>query len=98
MIGDALEPGAGVTLIVDGEPLPARRGQTVATALLAQGRRVLRHTRNGGQPRGLFCAMGVCFDCVMTIDGLQGSRACMTRVEDGMQVTTPLRFDGNDPA
>ncbi len=98
MIDDAIQPGAGVTLFVDGEPVQARRGQTVATALLAQGRRVLRHTRNGGNPRGLFCAMGVCFDCVMTIDGLQGTRACMTRVEDGMQVRTPTRFEGSEPA
>ena len=98
MIDDAIKPGAGVTLFVDGEPVQARRVQTVATALLAQGRRVLRHTRNGGNPRGLFCAMGVCFDCVMTIDGLQGTRACMTRVEDGMQVRTPTRFEGSEPA
>ncbi len=98
MIDDAILPGAGVTLFVDGEPVQARRGQTVATALLAQGRRVLRHTRNGGNPRGLFCAMGVCFDCVMTIDGLQGTRACMTQVEDGMQVRTPTRFEGSEPA
>ena len=98
MIDDAIKPGAGVTLFVDGEPVQARRVQTVATALLAQGRRVLRDTRNGGNPRGLFCAMGVCFDCVMTIDGLQGTRACMTRVEDGMQVRTPTRFEGSEPA
>jgi predicted molibdopterin-dependent oxidoreductase YjgC len=98
VIDDAILPGAGVTLFVDGEPVQARRGQTVATALLAQGRRVLRHTRNGGNPRGLFCAMGVCFDCVMTIDGLQGTRACMTRVEDGMQVRTPTRFESSEPA
>ena len=93
MNGSAYSPGAEVTIFVDGEPLRARRGQTVGTALLAQGRRVLRHTRHGGQPRGLFCAMGVCFDCVMTIDGQQGTRACMTRVADGMQVSTPGRFD-----
>jgi predicted molibdopterin-dependent oxidoreductase YjgC len=98
VISDAIQPGAAVTLWVDGEPLPARRGQTVATALLARGRRVLRDTRHGGQPRGLFCAMGVCFDCVMTIDGLQGTRACMTRVEDGMKVNTPRRFEGTDRA
>jgi predicted molibdopterin-dependent oxidoreductase YjgC len=84
--------GTAVTLQVDGQPLAARRGQTVATALLAAGRRVLRHTRNAGKPRGLFCAMGVCFDCVMTIDGKAGVRACMTKVEDGMQVQSPVKF------
>jgi predicted molibdopterin-dependent oxidoreductase YjgC len=84
--------GAAVTLQVDGRPLAARRGQTVAAALLASGQRVLRHTRRAGRPRGLFCAMGVCFDCVMTIDGKAGVRACMTKVEDGMQVNSPAQF------
>ena len=85
-------PGASVTLQLDGKPLPARRGQTVAVAMLAAGQRVLRHTRRTGKPRGLFCAMGVCFDCVMTIDGEPGVRACMTKVEDGMQVNSPVQF------
>jgi predicted molibdopterin-dependent oxidoreductase YjgC len=85
-------PGAAVTMQVNGKPMPARRGQTVAAAMLAAGQRVLRHTRNAGKPRGLFCAMGVCFDCVMTIDGKAGVRACMTRVEDGMQVSSPAQF------
>ena len=83
-----IHAGAIVTLQVDGVPLQARRGQTVAAAMLAAGRRVLRRTRFKGRPRGLFCAMGVCFDCVMTVDGRNGVRACMTPVEDGMQVVT----------
>ena len=88
-----IQPGPSVTLRVDGAPLRAQRGQTVAAALLAAGRRVLRRTRVEGRPRGLFCAMGTCFDCVMTIDGRTGVRACMTRVEDGMEVVTPARFE-----
>lgn len=84
--------GAAVTLHVDGKPLTARRGQTVAAAMLAAGQRVLRRTRRAGKPRGLYCAMGICFDCVMTIDGQPGVRACMTKVEDGMQVTSPMQF------
>ena len=87
-----INPGAIVTLQLDGEPLQACRGQTVAAAMLAAGRRVLRRTRRKGKPRGVFCAMGVCFDCVMTIDGKTGVRACMTPVEDGMQVVTPVQF------
>lgn len=85
-------PGAAVTLFVDGEPLEARRGQTLAAALIASGRCVLRRTRRAGKPRGLFCAMGICFDCVMTVDGRAGVRACMAKVEDGMQVLCPVRF------
>lgn len=92
-----INPGAIVTLQLDGGPLQARRGQTVAAAMLAAGRRVLRRTRRNGRPRGLFCAMGVCFDCVMTIDGKAGVRACMTRVEAGMQVATPAQFKPYEP-
>ena len=85
-------PGAAVTLQIDGTPLQARRGETVAAAMLAAGQRVLRHTRQAGKPRGIFCAMGVCFDCVMTINGAAGVRACMTKVEEGMQVSSPVQF------
>ncbi len=92
MSEDKIIPGAAITVLVDGEPMQARRGQTVAAAMLANGRRMLRHTRNAGKPRGLFCAMGVCFDCVMTIDGKPGVRACMTRVEEGMRVSSPMQF------
>ncbi len=88
-----ITPGPPVTFKVDGEPLEARSGQTVAAAMLAAGRRVLRHTRHQSKPRGLFCAMGVCFDCVMIIDGEAGVRACMTKVRDGMQVVSPRSFE-----
>ncbi len=70
---------------VNGQPVPARHGQTVAAALLAAGRRVFRITAQG-QPRGLFCGMGVCFDCLVTVDGLTGQRACLTPVRPGMQI------------
>lgn len=96
MTGLPIQPGPALTITVDGQPVPARQGQTVAVALLAHGRRVLRHTRHGGKPRGLFCAMGVCFDCVMTIDGKPGTRACMTRVAAGMQVLSPSQFTGRE--
>lgn len=89
-----IEQGAPVRIEVDGEPVEARAGETIATALLAQGRRALRRTRVKGRPRGLFCAMGICFDCIVTVDGRSGVRACMAVVEPGMQVTLPSRFVG----
>jgi predicted molibdopterin-dependent oxidoreductase YjgC len=70
---------------VNGQPISARHGQTVAAALLAAGRRVFRQTESG-EPRGLFCGMGVCFDCLVTINGLSEQRACMTPVQPGMQI------------
>ena len=91
-----VQRGESVTIEVDGRPVEARAGETIATALLAQGRRALRRTRVKGRPRGLFCAMGVCFDCIVTINGQSSVRACMTAVEPGLRVTLPTRFVGGD--
>lgn len=77
--------GERVTLSVDGQPVEAYLGESVAAALMAGGELGLRRTV-GGQPRGVFCGMGVCFDCVMVIDGVPGTRACVTWVRDGMTV------------
>ncbi len=82
-----IERGRAVRLMVDGQALPAYEGETIAAALLAAGRRAFRHTVPGGHPRGVFCGIGVCFDCLVTVDGSQ-IRACVTPVRDGMQVST----------
>lgn len=82
--------GDAITFTVDGNPLEAHRGQTIAAALVASGRRTFRVTRVNGRPRGLYCAMGVCFECIVKVDG-ETVRACMTPVEDGMQVTLPAK-------
>jgi predicted molibdopterin-dependent oxidoreductase YjgC len=82
-----VERGRSVHLLVDGQPLAAYEGETIATALLAAGRRTFRHTVPGGAPRGVFCGIGICFDCLVMVDGSQ-IRACVTPVQDGMQVST----------
>ena len=61
-------------------------GQTVGSALLENNVRVLRRTRFEGAPRGMFCGIGVCFDCVVTINGVANQRACLVEVEEGMRV------------
>ena len=91
MTDENITSGATVALTVDGERIPAYCGQTIAAALLANGRRIFRRTRNGGKPRGLYCGMGMCFDCIVKVNG-ETQRACMRKVEDGMQVTLPSRF------
>jgi len=73
---------------VDGEPVVAFEGETVASALLASGRSTFRFTNRRGEPRGIFCGMGLCFDCVMTIDGIPNVRTCVTPAEPGMKVQT----------
>jgi len=76
-----------LAITVDGQPVQAFAGETVATVLLALGQRTFRHTGKGS-PRGLFCGMGVCFDCLVTVDGVENVRACMTPVAEGMVIAT----------
>jgi predicted molibdopterin-dependent oxidoreductase YjgC len=84
-------PGEPVVFTIDGARVEARRGQTLAAALYASGRRTFRATRVNGKPRGLYCGMGVCFDCIVKVDG-RTVRACVQVVEDGMVVTLPAQF------
>jgi D-hydroxyproline dehydrogenase subunit gamma len=83
----AIERGRQIKVIIDGDEITAFEGETVAAVLLAEGRRVFRYTRSG-QPRGLFCGMGICFDCLVTVNGAPDVRACITPVSDGMTVDT----------
>jgi predicted molibdopterin-dependent oxidoreductase YjgC len=80
---------------VDGRPVSAEPGQTVAAALLGAGITVFRHTPTGA-PRGVFCGMGVCFDCLVTVDGLTDQRACITPVRPGMRVRLALAERGRN--
>lgn len=73
-------------MTVDGREIRAYRGESVAAALIADGELQLR-TTSSGDPRGLFCGMGVCFDCVVAVDGVPGTRSCVTWVRDGMTIT-----------
>ena len=84
---DNVERGRPIKLTVDGEAIEAYEGETVAAALIASGRRVF-HTIPGGQPRGIFCGIGVCFDCMVTVDDAERVRACITPVRDGMRIST----------
>jgi aerobic-type carbon monoxide dehydrogenase small subunit (CoxS/CutS family) len=92
--------GNKVTLTVDGEPVEAIEGEPIATALLAAGRRVFRHTTHRGEPRGVFCALGRCTDCVMIVDGQPNVRTCVTPASEGMIVETQhgLGHWGNGPS
>ncbi len=87
---DQPEWGERVTLYLDGEPIEAFEGEPVATALMAAGRRVLRYTSKHHEPRGIFCALGRCTDCMMTVDGHPNVRTCITPVRDGMIVETQI--------
>ena len=84
--GGELEGGADeIALEFEGETVKARRGETLAAALTAAGFRDLRFTR-GGAPRGIFCGMGVCQECLVEVDGIPNQRACMTKLEGPVAV------------
>ncbi|MDR2259015.1 MAG: (2Fe-2S)-binding protein [Treponema sp.] len=84
---DIEEPDA-IFITVDGEKMAARKGDTIASALLARGRRVFRYTEKYHETRGLFCGIGQCTDCVMEVDGVPNVRTCVTPVREGMVVVT----------
>lgn len=75
-----------ITIFLNGRPLPAYAGESVAAALMAEGHVAFRRTARRGHLRGLFCGMGICYDCLVVIDGQPGRRACMTEVREGMAV------------
>jgi sarcosine oxidase, subunit alpha len=87
VLGPAPERQA-VTISCNGEPLQAYLGDVLAAALLAHGIRALRTTGRDEAPRGLYCGIGHCFECQVTVDGRSGVRACLTPVRDGMRVET----------
>ena len=80
--------GPKVHFELDGQPCIAYEGETIAAVLVAEGRRTFRLSPKERQPRGLYCGMGVCFECLVTVNGILNVRACMTAVEAGMKVET----------
>lgn len=83
---DPLAPEAAGSLVFEGRALPFASGQTVAGALLAAGVTRFRETAVSGEARGPWCLMGVCFECLVSIDGQENRRACMVPAREGMQV------------
>lgn len=79
-------PSAEVVIWVEGHPIKARSGESVAAAVLAAGLGPTRTTPVSTSPRAPYCMMGVCFECLMEIDGEENTQGCMTPVEEGMQV------------
>ena len=83
-----IKKGRVVEIEVDGEVIEAIEGEPIASALLAAGRSVFRYTRKRHEPRGVFCAIGRCTDCMMVVDGIPNVRTCVTPVREGMKIHT----------
>ena len=84
------DTGAAISLMVDGKPIRAHAGDTVAGAMLAAGVDHFRTTPVSDSPRAPYCLMGVCFDCLVTIDGVGSRQACLIEVREGMSIETQL--------
>lgn len=80
------EKGNRVTFYFNGKPVEGFEGEPIAAALHAAGIRVLSHSPIHDRPRGLFCAIGNCSSCLMTVDGVPNVRTCVEKVRPGMKV------------
>ena len=78
--------GGGLTIWWSGRQLAARPGDSVAVALLAAGVTTTRATPVSGAPRGPYCLMGACFECLAIVDGRANVQTCMVGVREGMRV------------
>ncbi len=87
------EGGVPVQFTLDGEPMTAPNGTSLAAALLAHSGEASRETATGAG-RTAFCMMGVCFDCLVEVDGTPNTQACMTLVRDGMIVKRQIGLRG----
>lgn len=81
------EPGR-LTITVDGVPVPGIEGQSLAGVILASGSLAWRCTSAAGKPRGVFCGIGVCFDCIASVNGQRDVRTCLRRASHGDSVVT----------
>jgi sarcosine oxidase, subunit alpha len=81
-----------VTIYFNGEPHEAFEGDTIASALMAKGIYSLRHHEVSGNERGIYCNIGHCFECRVKLEGRKVVRACLTPVDDGMEIYSLSSF------
>ena len=74
------------SFIFNGEEVEFEEGQSVAAALINNHKRDLRSTRFGKEPRSIFCGIGVCFDCIVIINGVGNQRSCLIQAHEGMKI------------
>ena len=77
----------------DDQTIAAISGQSIGAALLAANQRRLRKTRFNKKDRGIFCGIGICFDCLVVVDGVANQRACLIEVKPGMKVQRQVGSD-----
>ena len=83
-LGEADAPS--VTVTIEGQQVQVPAGESVAAAVLVHALGHTRTTPVSGAPRAPFCMMGVCFECLMEIDGVANRQACLVPVAEGMEI------------
>jgi hypothetical protein len=79
-----------VVVLIDGAPFEGREGDSIAAVLLLTGKIGCRRSFVSGEPRGPYCMMGVCFECLVRVDGIDGLQACMIPIRSGMRIETSM--------
>ena len=87
---NSLESSETVVILIDGQSVQVPRGVSVAAALLVTDIMPFRHSRVDQSPRAPYCLMGVCAECLLSINGLPGQFACQITVQDGMRIDRDL--------
>jgi hypothetical protein len=92
---DSGDHRATVRFTFEGRIIEARQGDTVAAALLAAGVGPFRDSAVSGAPRAPYCMMGVCFECLVVVNGVSHYQACMVKVAPDMTVSRPEPLGGD---
>jgi hypothetical protein len=79
-----------INVLIDGKPFEGRQGDNIAAVLLLAGKIGCRRNFVSGEPRGPYCMMGVCFECLVRVDGIAGLQACMVPIQRGMCIETSI--------
>jgi thioredoxin reductase/bacterioferritin-associated ferredoxin len=93
-----VDRGKKIEIFINKHPIRAYEGETIAAVLTAVGIRQIRHAPQLKDPRGLYCCMGSCYSCLVTVNGLPNERACVTSVQAGQQITLQEGFGRPDMA
>lgn len=83
---EAIDRRTSIQIRVNGRSVAAVPGETVLAALTAAGFKALKKSNVNGDARGAFCGMGVCYECLVTVNGVPKQRACMTEVAENMEI------------
>ena len=89
-IQKGIRRGSAFQIEIDGQEVTAYPGETIATVLIATGQRLIRSSSLTGEPRGLNCGMGICYECLVTVNGRPNIRACITPAQPGDRIERQL--------